>query len=554
MDERLSGSIRSSCTEVRRARAGAGVGGTDALGGSRSLAHLIRRRAAQFPERIAFVTPAGTWTFRELDAQSNRIAQGFIAAGVAAGDCVASLTKHAAECILLLLAASKIDAVLAPLNWRLSATELEYVLGVARPKVLMADAMLAGTLGEIRTAAIPCRLVTDGPDDPALLSTWASAHPARDSGGEPGLDSAAARLFSSGTTGFPKAADLSHRGILTHCIEWTGPFRYVHGDTTHLNVLPTFHVSGIVNAVWMLFLGGTAVFQPEFNPQRYLAAIERHRVTDAFAVPAMLRTLVECVEIRTTDLSSLRCIAYGGSPIDEALLTQCITGFGCGFLQVYGMTEASGTLTALYPEEHEPGGPRAHLLRSVGKPAAHIDLRIVSPVDRHECAEGEVGEVWVRSAQLMLGYHGDAAATLAAFPEGRDPPGGWLRSGDAGYLEGGYLFLHDRIKDMIISGGENIYPAEVEMTLAAHPAVAESAVIGVPDEKWGETVKACIVLRTGASATASELIGFARTRLAHYKCPTSVDFVDSLPRNPSGKILKRVLREPYWSGRTRNIA
>ena len=539
---------------MRSARAAADAGGTDALEGSRSLADLIRRRAAQYPERIAFVSPARTWTFGELDAQSNRIAQGFIAAGLGAGDCVASLTKHAAECILLLLAASKIEAVLAPLNWRLSVRELEYVLGVARPKVLMTDAALLGTAGEVRVVDIPCRLVTDEPDDPALLSTWASRYPALDPGGEPRLDSVTARLFSSGTTGFPKAADLSHRGILTHCIEWTGPFRYVQGGTTHLNVLPTFHVSGIVNAVWMLALAGTAVFQPEFNPQRYLAAIERHRVTDAFAVPAMLRALVECPEIRTTDLSTLRCIAYGGAPIDEVLLSRCIKELGCGFLQVYGMTEASGTLTALYPEEHDPGGPRASLLRSVGKPGAHVELRIVSPGDRHDCVEGEVGEVWVRSAQLMLGYHGDAAATAAAFPEGRDPPGGWLRSGDAGYLEAGYLFLHDRIKDMIITGGENVYPAEVEMTLAAHPAVAESAVIGVPDEKWGETVKACIVLRGGATTTASELIGFARSRLAHYKCPTSVDFLESLPRNPSGKILKRVLREPYWSGRTRNIA
>lgn len=533
----------------------ANAGDTEALEGSRSLADLIRRRAAQHPERVAFVAPTRSWTYAELDAQSSRIAQGFIAAGVTAGDCVASLTRHGAECILMLLAAGKIDAVLAPLNWRLSVLELGYALGLARPKVIMLDSALASDAGQaLAVAQVGCRLLTDGPDDPARLSTWAANHPARDPGAEPQLDAVAARLFSSGTTGFPKAADLSHRGILTHCIEWTGPFKYVHGGTVHLNVLPTFHVSGIVNAVWMLVLGGTAVFQPEFNPQQYLAAIERHRITDAFAVPAMLRTLVDCPQIHTTDLSSLRCIAYGGSPIDEVLLTRCIRDFGCGFLQVYGMTEATGTLTALYPEEHDPGGPKARLLRSVGRPAAHIELRIVSPLDRHECAQGEVGEVWVRSRQLMLGYHDDEAATLAAFPEGHDPPGGWLRSGDAGYLEGGYLFLHDRIKDMIISGGENIYPAEVENMLATHPAVAECAVIGVPDEKWGETVKACIVLRAGSSATAAELIAFTRGRLAHYKCPTSVDLLDALPRNPSGKILKRMLREPYWAGRSRNIA
>jgi acyl-CoA synthetase (AMP-forming)/AMP-acid ligase II len=304
----------------------------------------------------------------------------------------------------------------------------------------------------------------------------------------------------------------------------------------------------------MLYLGGTAVFQPEFNSQRYLAAIARYQVTDAFAVPAMLRAMVECPEIHTTDLSSLRCIAYGGSPIDETLLTLCLERFRCGFLQVYGMTEASGTLTALYPPEHDPGGPQAQLLRSVGRPAHHIELRVVRPTNGGPCADGEVGEVWVRSSQLMREYFEDSVATAAAFPEGRDPPGGWFRSGDAGYLQDGYLFLHDRIKDMIISGGENVYPAEVEMTLAAHPAIAELAVIGVPDDKWGETVKACVVLRPGVVATAGELIAYARTRLAHYKCPTSVDFVDTLPRNPSGKVLKRVLRAPYWEGRTRNIA
>jgi acyl-CoA synthetase (AMP-forming)/AMP-acid ligase II len=539
---------------MRGAPGGAATGGAEALGDIRSLADLIRRRAAEYPDRIAFASPARTWTFRDLDEQSNRIAQGLIAAGVGAGDSVASLTKHGAECALLLLAASKIDAVMAPLNWRLAARELEYVLGVSRPKVLMADAALAGTLAEVRIPLDHRRLVTDLAEDPAFMETWAAAFPARDPGVEPSLDSVTARLFSSGTTGFPKAVDLSHRGILTHCIEWTDPFRYVPGGTIHLNVLPTFHVSGIVNALWMIYLGGTAIFQPEFSPQRYLAAIERHGVTDAFAVPAMLRAMVDCPEIRTTNLSSLRCIAYGGSPIDEALLVRCLEGFGCGFLQVYGMTEASGTLTALYPEEHDPGGPKARLLRSVGRPAPHIDLRIVSPTNRHECADGEVGEVWIRSAQLMLGYFGDEAATQAAFPEGREPRGGWLRSGDAGYLEDGYLYLHDRIKDLIISGGENIYPVEVELALATHPAVAEVAVIGVPDQKWGETVKACVALRPGAAASAGDLIGYARARLAHYKCPTSVDFLDALPRNPSGKILKRVLREPYWAGRTRNIA
>jgi acyl-CoA synthetase (AMP-forming)/AMP-acid ligase II len=531
-----------------------GAGGVEVLGSLGSLADVVRRRGAGLRDRVAYVAPTRTWSYADLHAESNRVAQGFLAAGVRRGDSVACLTKHGAECALLLFAAGKIGAVLAPLNWRLSARELEYVLGVGRPKVLVADSFMAATLAQVPTQPGTVRLVTDEPTGEGAFRRWMAGFPDLDPGVEPAIEDVAARLFSSGTTGFPKAVDLTHRGFLTQCIEWTGPFRYVHGATTHLNVLPTFHVSGVVNAVWTVYLGGTSVFYPEFDAKRYLAAIAQHRVTDAFVVPAMLRTLVELPEIHTTNLSSLRSIAYGGSPIDEGLLVKCLERFGCGFLQVYGMTEGNGTLTALLPEEHDPGGPRAHLLRSVGRPGPHIELRITHPASGEPCSEGEVGEIWIRSRQLMREYYNDAAATAAAFPRGREPRGGWFRSGDAGYIQDGYLYLFDRIKDMIISGGENIYPAEVEMTLAAHAAVADLAVIGVPDEKWGETVKACIVLRPGATATAAELIGYARSRLAHYKCPTSIDFVDALPRNPSGKILKRVLREPYWAGRTRNIA
>jgi fatty-acyl-CoA synthase len=233
------------------------------------------------------------------------------------------------------------------------------------------------------------------------------------------------------------------------------------------------------------------------------------------------------------------------------LLEQSLQCFKCGFLQVYGMTEASGTLTALSPGDHNPGGPRQHLLRSVGNPASHIALRVVDPITGSERKAGETGELWVRSLQNMLGYFGDPAATGAAFPLGQDAQGGWLRTGDAGYIEDGYVYLKDRIKDMIISGGENVYPAEVEGVLAQHPAILEVAVIGVPHDKWGETVKACVVLRQVDEITEAQIIDFARERMAHYKCPTSVDVLAALPRNPSGKILKRELREPYWVGRTR---
>jgi acyl-CoA synthetase (AMP-forming)/AMP-acid ligase II len=227
--------------------------------------------------------------------------------------------------------------------------------------------------------------------------------------------------------------------------------------------------------------------------------------------------------------------------------------FKCNFFQVYGLTETTGAITRLMPEDHDPEGPKKHLLRSAGKPIEGVEIRIVDAASGTDCAEGEVGEVWIRSRQNMKAYWANPQATAEAYVD-RDASGlGWFRSGDAGYLREGYLFLHDRIKDMILSGGENIYPAEVENVLMQHPALADGAVIGVPDAQWGEAVKACVVLRPGAQASAAEIIEFLRARIAHYKCPKTVDFLEAIPRNPTGKILKRVLREPYWKGRERRV-
>jgi len=519
-----------------------------------SIPDIIRHQARLHPHDLAFVSPSRAWTYAQLDEQSNRIARGLAAQGVGAGDCVACLTKCGAECVLLLLGAGKLGAMLSPMNWRLADREIEYVISVTRPKVLLADAFLAAALAKVDRPCVKLDLVTEDGHGASSFAGWAESHPATDPGVHPKPEDGAAYLFSSGTTGLPKAVELSHRGILSHCEAWTPLFGYDAGNTVHLNVLPTFHVSGLVNAVWMLYLHGRAVFYPHFEPHDWLDAISRHGVTDSFAVPAMLRAMVELPNVHDYDLASLRSIGYGGSPIDEALLTRCVQVFGCGFLQVFGMTECSGTVTLLSKEDHAPGGARAHLLRSVGRPGPQFALRIVDPFTLATCPDGTVGEVWIRSVQNMTGYFGNPEATAAAFPQGRDAGGGWLRSGDAGYLQDGYLYLQDRIKDMIISGGENIYPIEVESVLVSHPAVAEVAVIGVPDDRWGETVKACVVFKPGFAASDRELIQFARERLAHYKCPTSVDCIQQLPRNPSGKVLKRILREPYWKGRTRQIS
>jgi acyl-CoA synthetase (AMP-forming)/AMP-acid ligase II len=227
---------------------------------------------------------------------------------------------------------------------------------------------------------------------------------------------------------------------------------------------------------------------------------------------------------------------------------------GCEFCQVYGLTETTGAVTQLDPEDHDPGGPRAKLLRSCGKAFPGTEIRIVDD-QGNDLPDGEVGEIWIKSPQNLKAYYADPEATAKAYPEGRDENGlGWFASGDAGYLDDGYLFIHDRIKDMIVSGAENIYPAEIENVLMSHPGVADVAVIGVPDEKWGETVKAVIVRAPGATGNSDEeLIAYCRERLAGYKCPRSIDEVDALPRNPSGKILKTEIRKPYWAGRERMV-
>jgi fatty-acyl-CoA synthase len=247
-------------------------------------------------------------------------------------------------------------------------------------------------------------------------------------------------------------------------------------------------------------------------------------------------------------------MVYGASPISEVVLARSMRALGCGFVQAYGLTETTGCIVALAAQDHDPGGPRAHLLRSAGMAWDGVGIRIVDPASGRDLPEGAVGEIWTRSAQNMKGYWRDPAATAEAYPLGRGPDGlGWLRTGDAGYLRDGYLFVHDRVKDMIVSGGENIYPAEVENALMSHPALADAAVIGVPSERWGETVKALVVLAPGRDATDEEILAHCRERLARYKCPTSIDRVAALPRNPSGKILKKDLREPYWAGRQRRV-
>lgn len=494
---------------------------------------LGRHAAERGGERV-YWTPRRAWTFAELWDAANRVAAGLAAQGIGRGDRVACLTKHTAECVALVLGACRLGAVCMPVNWRLAPPEIGYIVKDGRAKFMMADKALAG--------AAPATLVTEE------FAGWITGFAPHPSPVAPSLEDTALQLYSSGTTGLPKGVELTH-GNLASGMMGAVPdaIGYRGAPDVMLNVLPTYHIAGVGVGLLTATRGGMSVLYPDFDPAAAVAAIAEHRVTHAFLVPAMIQFMLAAPGAAQADYSSLKGVSYGASPISEKVLVDALRTFKCDFMQVYGLTETTGAITMLPPADHDPDGPKRHLLRSAGKPIENVELRVVEPGGDQDCAEGQVGEVWIRSPQNMKGYWGNDKATKAAFV------GEWFRSGDAGYLKDGYLFLHDRIKDMIVSGGENIYPAEVENTLMQHPALADGAVIGVPDEKWGEAVKACVVLKPGMKASAAEIIEFMRARIAHFKCPKSVDFLESIPRNPTGKILKRVLREPYWRGRERKI-
>ena len=379
---------------------------------------------------------------------------------------------------------------------------------------------------------------------------WVAAQPADDPGVESTGGDVAFQLYTSGTTGLPKGVMLTNDNFFQGVTGISDQWRLT-ADSVNLAMMPMFHIAGAGWAMVGLYHGAATVVLRDIDPARILQVIPEFRVTNAFMVPAVIQFLLMTPGVETTDFSSLRTLVYGASPITDKVLVQGIETFGCEFIQVYGLTETTGAITQLDGADHDPEN-RPQLLRSCGRPYPWVEMRAVDGAGE-DVPIGQVGELWTRSHQNMAGYWNNPAATAEAVT-----PDGWFRTGDAGYLDAdGFVYLHDRVKDMIVSGGENVYPAEVENVLARHPAVADVAVIGVPDDTWGEAVKAIVVLSPDPGLAADdverELIAFARESLAGYKLPKSVDVTDALPRNPSGKLLKRELREPYWAGVERRV-
>jgi acyl-CoA synthetase (AMP-forming)/AMP-acid ligase II len=502
------------------------------------VADVIRTHARERGDVVAIRHGSRALTYYELDERSNRLAQALLAAGVGPGSRVAHLDRTGPEVIELLFATSKIGAVLVPLNWRLAVPELTRIVADAAAPLLVVGSAFAETASALADA-LPTllRVVQVGSD----YARWIATHDPVDPCASCASGDTVVQMYTSGTTGVPKGVLTTHRNLAAAAE--TSPRWGFDADTVSLTPLPMFHIGGIGWAFLGLWSGATTILVSEFVPEAVLDVLERERVTNAVFVPTMLQMLAAVPGAVERDYSALRSIAYGASPITTPVLKAALHTFRCALFGIYGLTETTGAAVQLDAADHDPDGPREHLLRSVGRPYPWVELRIVDPLTRAACGPHQVGEVWLRAPNVMAGYFNRPAETAAALTAD-----GWLRTGDGGYLDdGGYLFLTDRIKDMIVTGGENVFPVEVEEALAQHPTVDDVAVIGVPDDRWGETVKALVVLRTGAVASAEELTAFARERLAGYKLPRSVDFVSELPRTPSGKVLKRELRERFVS-------
>ena len=515
-----------------------------------TLAGIIRQMAAERPDAPAITYEDATITYEGLDERSSRVGNALVASGVKPGDRVTILDKNAPSFYEIEFGVAKVGAITVPVNWRLAPAEIAHVVRDSQARVLFVTPELWPQVESVvRDLGLDHVVALGAIDGFPTYDEWRDAHPSADPGHQGHPDDVVVQYYTSGTTGLPKGAMLSSRN-LTSNIEQSSETLGIDDHVVSLVAMPLFHVSGSAWGLFGLAVGAHLVMMRDVDLDQVLEYIPKYRITHTVFVPAVLQFLLLMPDVDKIDFSSLELIVYGASPISREVLEESIARFGCEFAQAYGLTETSGGVVLLLPEDHDLNGPHPERLLSCGQAGPGVELRIVDLETGKNAPTGEVGEVWIRGPEVMTGYWNLPEATADAITADR-----WFRSGDVGYLDAdGFLYLQDRVKDMIITGGENVYPAEVENVLMSHPAVADVGVIGVPDDQWGEAVKAIVVRAPDAKVTEEALISYSRDRLAHYKAPRSIDWADELPRTPTGKILKRDLRAPYWKGRERQVS
>jgi len=505
----------------------------------------VRHFARQCPDETALIQGKQHTSYQELDVRARRVCSALNALGLKAASRIIILSGNRPEFFEIWQGASMAGHVLTPVNARLAAPEIEFILNDSQAPVLIVDKSSQALVQEIagKLTSVQQIVSLDAHTEWPSYQHWRDTHSADEPLIALAPDDTVVQMYTSGTTGFPKGVELAHGAFLACVRSMMGEIAWPRGEVS-LVTAPLFHTAGCAYAHCALQSGGSIVLLEQLSPETVLTAIDADKVSQALLVPVLIRMVLDSAACADTDFSNLRRILYGASPIPVSTLQQALEVFACDFEQGYGMTETVGPVAMLRPRDHDGG----HKMQSCGKAVPGTDIQVVESSGK-ECATGEVGEIMVSGLQLMKAYWNQPDATREVICDG------WLHTGDAGFYDAdGYLYIHDRLKDMIVSGGENVYPAEVESVLAGCDGVEDVAVIGVPDERWGESVKALVVREPGSNIGAGDIAAYTRKRIAAFKCPKSIDFIDSIPRNPSGKILKKILREPYWKGQDRRVS
>ncbi|MGX1563255.1 long-chain-fatty-acid--CoA ligase [Streptomyces sp. NPDC055506] len=503
----------------------------------KTLVQTTRHHAERRPDHPAVLCEGRTLTYAGLHRESNRVAHALRAAGLTPRDRVAYLGKESEHYYEILFGCAKSGTVLVPVNWRLTAPEVSHILRDSGTRLLFVEEEFAAAV-----ETEPETVVHLG-----SLEKWRAPHPHHDTEFEATPDTPVAQLYTSGTTGLPKGVVLAHRSffairdaLASEGLDWID---WRAGDIALIGI-PGFHIGGLWWATQNFNAGTTVVAMRAFAARRAVDLIRDLGVTTACVVPAMLRMMLTEPGVGAEDFTTLRKTVYGGSPISEALLEESLAVLDCEFAQIYGLTETGNTAVCLPPAAHVPGSP---LMQAAGRPYPGVRVKVIDGEGR-ELPPGALGEVCLATPAHMVEYWGLPDKTAETLVDG------WIHTGDAGYVdEDGYLFIRDRIKDAVLVAGENVYPAEIENVLESHPSVAEAVVVGAPDERWGEYVHAFVVPTAGQQPKPRDLHAFLVPRLASFKLPARYEFIDSVPRNPSGKILRRELRDRFWGDSIRKV-